>query len=122
MLGGGVTESALCARLRARASGLLADPATAMLGHVLRACADGLMEIPRTLAANTGLDPVTTCESLLLAHAAGKHSEGIDCVAAHVCDLADSGIVEPLAGKHAQITLAAEAAMAIVRIDAVHYV
>ena len=119
VLGGAVTETALCVELRARAARMLADPFTAVLGCILFTCSEALLEIPRTLAHNTGMDAVTVCESLLAAHADGQRSVGIDCMAAQVRDMSGSGVVEPLASKTAQIALAAEAAMAVVRIDAI---
>jgi len=66
------------------------------------------------------MDPLATVAQLKATHATGQHDVGVDARNRRVISMTGHGVLEPMAGKLAQLTLAAEAANAILRIDQVH--
>lgn len=83
----------------------------------IRAFADALEVVPRSLAENAGLDPIDILAELRAAHEQGKTYHGIDIFNGKIVDAGEMGVVEPLKVKTQAIKSAAEAAEMILRID-----
>jgi chaperonin GroEL (HSP60 family) len=73
--------------------------------------------IPRTLAENSGLDPIDMIVALRTAHEQGNVTFGLDVRAGRPADMVQAGVVEPLRVKAQAISSAADAAVMILRID-----
>lgn len=73
--------------------------------------------IPRTLAENSGLDPINMIVALKTAHENGDITAGLDVSAGKSADMRKAGVLEPLRVKKQAIASAAEAAIMILRID-----
>jgi len=83
----------------------------------IKAFADALEVVPRSLAENAGLDPIDMLVELRSAHEQGKITFGIDVYNGKVIDSAAAGVIEPLKVKTQAIKSASEAAEMILRID-----
>tara|TARA_Y100000589_G_scaffold289689_1_gene291936 strand:+ start:2488 stop:4110 length:1623 start_codon:yes stop_codon:yes gene_type:complete len=83
----------------------------------IEAFASALEIIPRTLAENAGLDPVTTIIALRKAHADGASHAGINVYEGGVVDMQDANVLEPLRVVEQAIQSATETAIMILRID-----
>ena len=83
----------------------------------LKAFAQSLEVIPRTLAENAGLDPIDTLTALKSAHEKNNKWAGIDVYTGKVMDAWASHVIEPLKVKTQAITSATEVATMILRID-----
>ena len=83
----------------------------------IEAFASALEIIPRTLAENVGLDPVTTIIALRKAHADGASHAGINVYEGGVVDMHASNVLEPLRVVEQAIQSATETAIMILRID-----
>ena len=83
----------------------------------IEAFASALEIIPRTLAENAGLDPVTTLIELRKAHADGQTHAGINVYEGGVVDMKEANVVEPLRVVEQAIQSATETAIMILRID-----
>ena len=83
----------------------------------IEAFASALEIIPRTLAENAGLDPVTTLIELRKAHADGQSHAGINVYEGGVVDMKDANVVEPMRVVEQAIQSATETAIMILRID-----
>jgi len=83
----------------------------------IRAFADALEVIPRTLAENAGLDPIDILVQLRAAHERGKRTYGVNIFEGRIEDAISYGVIEPLKVKKQAINSAAEAAEMILRID-----
>jgi len=79
--------------------------------------AEAMEIIPRTLAENSGLDPIDMLVELRSQHEKGNKDAGIDVYTGEVVDMAEKGVIEPLRVKIQAINSAAEAASMILRID-----
>ena len=73
--------------------------------------------IPRSLAGNSGLDPIDMLVAMRAAHEAGKKNFGLDVHTGQSVDMMKTGVVQPLRVKTQAIFNAAEAAIMILRID-----
>lgn len=78
--------------------------------------ADALEVIPRTLAENSGLDPIDILTEMKSKHEEGKWF-GIDVFSGKIINAWDEGIIEPLKIKTQAIKSASEVAELILRID-----
>ncbi len=111
--GAGATEIAIADKIRAEAAGIKGRKQLAVT-----AFADAIDVIPRTLAANTGQDPIDSLVDLRAAHdaegRAGLITAGEDVT---IDDPFEYGVVDPADVKREAIESAAEAATMIVRID-----
>ncbi len=110
--GGGASEIDLALKLR--------DYAKTVGGReqlAIEAFAEALEAIPAALAENAGLDPIDILVELRAAHEQGKVSYGIDVYEGKVKDMYELGVIEPLKVKKHAVAAAAEAAIAILRID-----
>ena len=85
----------------------------------IEAFASALEIIPRTLAENAGLDPVTTLIELRKAHADGQSHAGINVYEGGVVDMKQANVVEPMRVVEQAIQSATETAIMILRIDGV---
>ncbi len=83
----------------------------------VRAFADALEIIPRTLAENAGLDPIDAITELKAAHDKGDTWAGINVFTGKTFDAWSAGIIEPLKIKTQAIASASEVAIMILRID-----
>ena len=83
----------------------------------IEAFASALEIIPRTLAENAGLDPVTTIIALRKAHADGASHAGINVYEGGVVDMQAANVLEPLRVVEQAIQSATETAIMILRID-----
>ena len=110
--GGGSIEIAIANKLQEFATTL---PGREQLA--IQAFATALEVIPRTLAENTGLDPIDIMAELRKSSKPGMFL-GVDPVNKKVKDFgAAKDIVEPISVKRQVITSAAEAAQMVLRID-----
>jgi archaeal chaperonin len=110
--GGGAPEVEVAIQLRK-----WADEEIGRSQLAVEAFASAMEVIPRSLAENSGLDPIDMLVSLRSAHEAGKTNFGLDVDAARPADMVKAGVVEPLRVKTQAINSAAEAAVMILRID-----
>ncbi len=83
----------------------------------IEAFASALEIVPRTLAENAGLDPVTTLIELRKAHADGQTHAGINVYEGGVVDMKGANVVEPMRVVEQAIQSATETAIMILRID-----
>jgi chaperonin GroEL (HSP60 family) len=83
----------------------------------IEAFASALEIIPRTLAENAGLDPVTTIIELRKSHADGKVHSGINVEEGGVMDMFEANVLEPQRVVEQAIQSATETAIMILRID-----
>ncbi|WP_462272972.1 thermosome subunit alpha [Methanohalophilus sp.] len=98
----------------------LQDYASSLSGReqlAVKAFAEALEVIPRTLAENAGLDPIDMLVELRSHHEKGPNTAGLDVYSGEVIDMWDAGVVEPLRIKTQAINAAAEASVMILRID-----
>jgi thermosome len=83
----------------------------------VKAFAEALEIIPRTLAENAGLDPIDKLVELRSHHEKGSKTAGLDVYSGEVIDMWENVVVEPLRVKTQAINAAAESAVMILRID-----
>ena len=111
--GAGATEIAVAAHVRSESAGVEGRKQLA-----IEAFADAVDAIPRTLAENTGADPIDTLVDLRARHdAEGRAGVIAEGRAARVGDPLDSGIVDPAAVKREAFESATESATMLLRID-----
>ena len=111
--GAGASEIAIADHIRSEAASISGRKQLAV-----EAFADAVDVIPRTLAENTGMDPIDALVDLRSLHeeegVAGLIAEG---QTGHVDDPVEYGILDPAAVKREAVESATEAATMIVRID-----
>ncbi|MFB6252217.1 MAG: thermosome subunit alpha [Halobellus sp.] len=111
--GAGATEVAIAERVRSAASSVSGRRQLAV-----EAFADAVEALPRTLAANAGMDPINAIVELRATFdregVAGVISDGRT---GEVADPIEAGVFDPAAVKREAITAATEAATMIVRVD-----
>ncbi len=111
--GAGATEIAIADYIRSESAGVEGRQQLAV-----EAFADAVDSLPRTLAENTGMDPIDALVDLRALHekegCAGLISQGR---AGDVGNPVEAGILDPAAVKREAIESATEAATMIVRID-----
>ena len=112
LTGGGSVLAALSRDLRAYAESIGGREQMA-----IEAFASALEIIPRTLAENAGLDPVTTIIELRKSHADGKVHSGINVEEGGVMDMFEANVLEPQRAVEQAIQSATETAIMILRID-----
>ncbi|MHC1604403.1 MAG: thermosome subunit beta [Candidatus Methanofastidiosia archaeon] len=111
--GGGAADMELCKKL-AEAS----DKYSGREQLAIKAFAEAMEIVPRTLAENAGLDPIDLLVELRSKHekADGKNI-GIDVFESTTIDMFKKGIIEPLRIKEQAIKSASESTIMILRID-----
>ena len=110
--GAGAVEMELARRIR--------DAAKAVRGReqlAVRAFADALEIIPKTLAENAGLDPLEVLTQLHAAHDQGESFAGINVFTGEVMNAWEAGVIEPSRIKIQALRSATEVAEMILRID-----
>lgn len=85
--------------------------------YAVRAFADSLEIIPKTLAENAGLDPIDVITELKAAHDKGQKWAGINVFTGKVMDAYKEGVLESLKIKTQAISSATEVAVMLLRID-----
>ncbi len=110
--GAGATETELAMQLRRYAESLSGREQLAV-----NAFAEAIEIIPRTLAENSGLDPIDVTTELKAQHDKGIKWAGIDVFTGKVMDAWKEGVLEPLKVKTQAISSASEVACMILRID-----
>ncbi len=110
--GAGAPEAEVAKRLRKFAEGFSGREQLA-----IKAFADAMEVVPRTLAENSGLDPIDILVELRAAHEQGKTTYGVGVFDGSVVDALSLGVIEPLKVKTQAIKSASEAAEMILRID-----
>jgi len=110
--GAAAVEMELAKELRKFAEGLSGREQLAV-----KAFADAIEIIPRTLAENAGLDPIDVLTELKFAHEKNKKWAGINVFTGKVMDAWQQGVLEPLKIKTQAISSASEVATMILRID-----
>ena len=112
LTGGGSVLASLSRELRSYAEGVGGREQMA-----IEAFASALEIVPRTLAENAGLDPVTTIIDLRKAHADGQVHAGINVYEGGVADMLAGHVLEPVRVVEQAIQSATETATMILRID-----
>ncbi|MCL6500975.1 MAG: TCP-1/cpn60 chaperonin family protein [Candidatus Pacearchaeota archaeon] len=114
--GGGAFEVELSKRLNEFAQSIKGREQLAV-----KAFAESLEVIPRTLSENAGLDPIDILTELKARHDKKETMAGLDLTTNSkelaICNTLDKGIIEPLEIKNQAIKSASEVAMMILRID-----
>lgn len=110
--GGGAPEIEIARGLREYAGRVSGREQLAILEF-----ANALEVVPRTLAENTGLDPIDVLIKLRAAHEKGNKNAGVDIATGKAVDMFKLGILEPLKVKTQIIKSATEVANMILRID-----
>ena len=110
--GGGAPETYASSKLRNWAKSLEGREQLAV-----EKFADSLEIIPIVLAESAGLDPIDTITSLRSRQQKGEKWIGIDVMNGKIGNMNTSSIIEPLAVKHQIVSVAAEAACMLLRID-----
>ncbi|KYK26985.1 thermosome subunit [Euryarchaeota archaeon SM23-78] len=83
----------------------------------VKAFAEAMEIIPRTLAENAGLDPIDVLTELRAAHDKKQKWAGINVFTGKIIDAWKHGVIEPLKIKTQAVSSAAEVAVMILRID-----
>ena len=111
--GGGAAEIEVAIKLREFAAKIGGKEQLA-----IEAFASALEEIPMILASSAGKDPLEVLMELRKMHAEGEKNAGIDVITGEIVeDMTTRNVIEPLLVKEAMIKTAAEAALAILKID-----
>jgi len=110
--GAGSCEIELSRQLRRFAQSLSGKEQLAVL-----AFADALEIIPKTLAENSGLDPIDIITMLKAEHDSDNKYAGVDVFSGKIVDVKQFGVVEPMTIKSQALTSATEVATMILRID-----
>ena len=110
--GAGSVEMEVSKQLREYSEGLSGREQLAV-----KAFADSLEIVPKTLAENAGLDPIDILVALKSAHDKKQLWAGVDVFSGKVIDAWHEGIIEPLRVKTQAVSSASEVATMILRID-----
>ncbi|HMF29980.1 MAG TPA: thermosome subunit beta [Candidatus Lokiarchaeia archaeon] len=110
--GGGAIEVEMAKQLREFAETLSGREQLAV-----RAFADAMEIVPKTLAENAGLDQIEMLMKVRSAHGQGDMNAGIDLDTGEVVDMVATQVIEPVAVKKQAIKSASEASQMILRID-----
>ncbi|MBI2671575.1 TCP-1/cpn60 chaperonin family protein [Candidatus Woesearchaeota archaeon] len=110
--GAGSTEMEVSRQLKEYATKLSGREQLAVM-----AFAESLEIIPRTLAENSGLDPIDMLTALKVEHDKGNKWAGIDANSTKIMDAWKEGVIEPLKIKTQAIRSATEVAELLLRID-----
>jgi archaeal chaperonin len=109
--GGGASEIEVALELRSYASSIGGREQTA-----IRAFADALEEIPRTIARNAGLDTIDCIVNLRAKHTENKNA-GLNVYTGAAEDMLEKGVVDPLRVKVNSVKAGSEAAVMVLRVD-----
>ncbi|MGD0534141.1 MAG: thermosome subunit alpha [Methanoregula sp.] len=112
VVGGGAVETELLMKIRDYAETVGGRVQLAIEGY-----ATAFETIPRTLAENSGYNPIDKLVALKNAHAKGEKTAGLNVYTGEVIDMLDEGVLEPLRSKRQSIQSASETAIMLTRID-----
>ncbi|NPA86149.1 MAG: thermosome subunit [bacterium] len=110
--GGGATEMELAKRIEEYAKNIKGKEQLAV-----KAFAEALKVIPKTLAENAGMDAIDVLVTLETEHANGNKWAGVDVIEEKVANMLEKGVIEPYGVKAQMLKSAHEAAELILRID-----
>jgi thermosome len=112
--GAGATEIAIADHVRQKAAGVEGRKQLAV-----EAFADAVDVLPRTLAENTGMDPIDGLVDLRAANEEREGRAGLIATGEHgeIGDPVEAGVLDPAAVKREAVESATEAATMIARID-----
>lgn len=110
--GGGAVEEALALKIRREAAKYPGREQLAMM-----AFAESLETIPRTLAENSGLEPVEILTEIRSKQEKDGYGYGVDIFSGKVADMFTLGVIEPVKVKEQALKSSFEAAAMILRID-----
>jgi chaperonin GroEL (HSP60 family) len=83
----------------------------------IEAFANAFESIPRTLAENSGFNPIDKLVELKAAHAKGKKRAGLNVFSGKIVDMYEENVFEPMRVKVQAIQSGAEAASLLIRVD-----
>ena len=112
VVGGGSVETEVMLRVK--------EYAASVGGRVqlaIEAFADAFESIPRTLAENSGFNPIDKLVELKAAHAKGKKRAGLNVYTGKIVDMYEENVFEPMRVKVQAIQSGAEAASLLIRVD-----
>jgi thermosome len=109
--GGGASEMEVALGLRSYAPSVGGREQMA-----IRAFADAIEEVPRTIARNSGLDTINSIVNLRAKHAENKNA-GLNVNTGVAEDMLENGVVDPLRVKINSIKAGSEAAEMVLRVD-----
>jgi thermosome len=112
VVGGGAVETELLMKIK--------DYAASVGGRVqlaLEAYAAAFESIPRTLAENSGYNPIDKLVDMKNAHAKGRKNAGLNVYTGEIIDMHAEGVFEPLRSKRQAIQSASETAAMLIRVD-----
>ena len=112
VVGGGAVETEILMKIK--------DYAASVGGRVqlaLEAFAEAFEVIPRTLAENSGYNPIDKMVDLKKAHAGGRKSAGLNVYTGEIVDMYKEKVFEPLRSKRQSIQSASETAALLIRVD-----
>ena len=112
VVGGGAVETELLMKIRDYAETVGGRVQLAIEGY-----ATAFETIPRTLAENSGFNPIDKLVALKNAHAKGRKTAGLNVYTGEVIDMLAEGVLEPLRSKRQSIQSASETAIMLIRVD-----
>jgi archaeal chaperonin len=112
VVGGGAVETELLMKIRN-----YAESVGGRVQLAIEAYAAAYETIPRTLAENSGFNPIDKLVELKNAHAKGKKNAGLNVYTGAVVDMLAEGVLEPLRSKRQSIQSASETAIMLIRVD-----
>jgi thermosome len=110
--GGGAVEMELAQRIREYSASIKGREQLAV-----EKFAEAVEIIPRTLAENSGFDPIDKLVELKAAHERGDTNAGLDAYTGRIVDMKQGGVIEPLRTKKQSLESSVDAATMILRID-----
>jgi archaeal chaperonin len=112
VVGGGAVETELLMKIRSYAETVGGRVQLAIEGY-----AAAFESIPRTLAENSGYNPIDKLVELKNVHSKGKKNMGLNVYNGNVVDMLAEGVLEPLRSKRQSIQSASETAIMLIRVD-----
>lgn len=112
VVGGGAVETELLMKIRDYAETVGGRVQLAIEGY-----AAAFETIPRTLAENSGYNPIDKLVELKNVHAKGKKTAGLNVYNGKIIDMLSEGVLEPLRSKRQSIESASETAIMLIRVD-----
>ena len=112
VVGGGAVEIEVFLKVREYAASVGGRTQLA-----LEAFANAFESIPRTLAENSGFNPIDKLVELKSAHAKGKKRAGLNVYTGKIVDMYEENVFEPVRVKIQAIQSAAEASSLLIRVD-----
>ena len=112
VVGGGAVETEVLLRVREYAASVGGRTQLA-----IEAFANAFESIPRTLAENSGFNPIDKLVELKAAHARGKKRAGLNVYTGEIVDMFGENVFEPMRVKIQAIQSAAEASNLLIRVD-----